>query len=216
MEANSNPPSKSPINILPGTGSLIGLCVVVHLGVYFFGDDFQRTLEFAAFSPKVLHLSLQGYILPYPVLSWLSPVTYGFLHGGWGHLGMNMAFLLAFGSGLERQMGAGRLWLFFLILTLASTLGSVAHYLLTDSASFMVGASGAVSGFLGAILRLRPHGGPAALAVYVGINIVIATFGGSIGGDMANVAWEAHVAGALAGYILLPIMFKRSIFTRHQ
>ena len=105
--------------------------------------------------------------------------------------------------------------MFFLVLDVLSTLGPIITYMLTGNGPFMIGASGAISGLLGGYLRLRPTGGLTALLVYIATNLAIALYGSSLGGELAYIAWEAHVAGAIAGYLLLPLA-RRNWFMRRR
>lgn len=85
----------------------------------------------------------------------LTPVTSMFLHGGWGHLLGNALFLWVFGNNVEDSMGRGRFVVFYLVCGLAAA----AAHVLVDPASPVptVGASGAISGVLGAYLILYPR-----------------------------------------------------------
>ena len=85
----------------------------------------------------------------------LTPVTSMFLHGGWGHLLGNGLFLWVFGNNIEDSMGRLRFLVFYLVCGLAAAATQVA----VDPASVvpMVGASGAISGVLGAYLVLYPR-----------------------------------------------------------
>jgi len=85
----------------------------------------------------------------------LTPITSMFLHGGWGHILGNALFLWVFGNNVEDSMGHVRFVVFYLVCGLAA---AAAHVLL-DPASPVptVGASGAISGVLGAYLVLYPR-----------------------------------------------------------
>ncbi len=85
----------------------------------------------------------------------LTPLTSMFLHGGWGHLLGNMLFFWVFGNNVEDSMGRGRFLLFYLICGLAA---AGAHVAVSASSPVpTVGASGAISGILGAYLILYPR-----------------------------------------------------------
>jgi len=85
----------------------------------------------------------------------LTPVTSIFLHGSWGHLLGNMLFLWVFGDNIEDIMGRGRFLLFYLICGVAA---AAAHILVQPGSPVpTVGASGAVSGIMGAYLVLYPQ-----------------------------------------------------------
>lgn len=84
----------------------------------------------------------------------LTPLTSMFLHGSWGHLLGNGLFLWVFGNNIEDSMGPGRFLVFYLLCGLAAA----GVHILVDPASPVptVGASGAISGILGAYLVLYP------------------------------------------------------------
>lgn len=88
-------------------------------------------------------------------INYLTPITSIFLHGGWGHILGNCLFLWVFGNNIEDSMGRGRFLAFYLICGVAAALAHV----LVDPGSPVptVGASGAISGVLGAYLVLYPR-----------------------------------------------------------
>ena len=151
-----------------------------------------------------------------------------FLHGGVFHLGGNMLYLWIFGDNLEDTLGHGRYLLFYLLSGLAAT---VAQTLAAPHSQVpMIGASGAVSGVLGAYLLLFPYATILTLftfgiffrfihvpaMVVLGFWIVVQFLNGfltySAGrGEMAGVAWFAHVGGFLAGMVLLFLLRPRAV-----
>ena len=90
----------------------------------------------------------------YPI-NLATPITSMFLHGGWAHLLGNCLFFWVFGNNVEDSMGHARFLAFYLICGLAAAAVHVA----VDPASPVptVGASGAISGIMGAYLVLYPH-----------------------------------------------------------
>jgi len=143
-------------------------------------------------------------------------ITSMFLHGSWMHLLGNMWFLWLFGNNIEDSMGRLRFVLFYLISGLAAAFGQIVTN--PDSIIPMVGASGAISGVMGAYLILYPR-----VKVYVLVPIFI--FFTSIAlpawmmlgywfliqlasgllsaGEMGGVAFWAHVGGFVAGVVLI-------------
>ena len=135
-----------------------------------------------------------------------------FMHGGFFHLAQNMLFLIVFGRGLEAALG-GRS---FLVLYLISgILASIAHvYFFPQSTAPLVGASGAISGVLGAYLMLFPHFRVLTLipiffyvttiripaAFFLGLWFLMQVLNSRMGG---MVAWYAHIGGFLAGFVLV-------------
>src|SRR4051812_15957824 len=88
-------------------------------------------------------------------INWLTPITSMFLHGSWGHILGNALFFWVFGNNIEDSMGPGRFLVFYLLCGL---LAAAAHVLTQPSSPIpTVGASGAISGVLGAYLVLYPR-----------------------------------------------------------
>jgi rhomboid protease GluP len=127
-------------------------------------------------------------------------VTHALLHGGLLHLGMNAAVLLGLGRLIGDRYGAGAILPLFLLSAIA---GGAVFALLNVSDIPMVGASGAVFGFLGVWTawdwqRHRAHGvstRPVVLRVVALLLINVLFFFG-LGG---MIAWEAHLGGYVAG-----------------
>ena len=84
-----------------------------------------------------------------------TPITSMFLHGGWGHLLGNLLFFWVFGNNVEDSMGRIRFLVFYL---LCGVIAAASHVVLDPTSPIpTVGASGAISGVLGAYLVLYPH-----------------------------------------------------------
>jgi membrane associated rhomboid family serine protease len=84
-----------------------------------------------------------------------TPLSSMFLHGGWGHLLGNLLFLWVFGNNVEDSMGRVRFLIFYL---LCGVIAAASHVVLDPTSPVpTVGASGAISGVLGAYLILYPH-----------------------------------------------------------
>jgi rhomboid family protein len=150
-------------------------------------------------------------------------VTSMFLHGSWMHLLGNMWFLWLFGNNVEDSMGRLRFLIFYLLCGLAAAMGQV----LTNPSSAipMVGASGAISGVMGAYLVLYPKVRVFALVflgffmtsvalpawMMLGYWLLIQFVSGlaAFGGDVGGVAFWAHVGGFVAGVVLVKL-FARS------
>src|SRR5574341_1319086 len=147
-------------------------------------------------------------------------ITSMFLHGSWMHLLGNMWFLWLFGNNVEDSMGRFRFIAFYFLTGLAADVGQI----VTNPASPipMVGASGAISGVMGAYLRLYPNVRVYTLVplgffitsmalpawVMLGYWFVIQFVSGlvSFGGGMgAGVAFWAHVGGFVVGVALVKL-----------
>ncbi|MDX1421630.1 MAG: rhomboid family intramembrane serine protease [Kiloniellales bacterium] len=142
----------------------------------------------------------------------LTLVTAQFLHGGWMHLIANMLYLWVFGDNVEDAMGHGRFLVFYLLCGLIAGLAHIAADPLSTVPT--LGASGAISGVLGAYLILFPKSRvlvpiiifPLYLPAYVLLVVWIlfqvgsAAAGGPVGG---GVAWWEHIGGFVAGAALV-------------
>ena len=146
-----------------------------------------------------------------------------FLHGSPLHVGGNMLYLWIFGDNVEDTLGHGRFLLFYLL----SGIAAAAAQTITSPTSTipMIGASGAVSGVLGAYLLLFPYATILTLMIFgffvrsvhipavivLGFWIVLQLINGwltvsasAMGrGESGGVAWFAHIGGFLGGMLLL-------------
>lgn len=149
-------------------------------------------------------------------------VTSMFMHGGFLHIAGNMLYLWIFGNNVEDATGRIRFIIFYLLCGLCA---AYAHALMNySSLTPMIGASGAVSGVLGAYLLLYPRARVVTL-VLIGFYVrtvevpamVVLGFWFALqflnallsSGSGGGVAWYAHVAGFAAGMLLIGL-FKRS------
>ena len=182
---------------------LIALCSAVELtllagdlGLIAIPRLRQTAYEFAGFWPGLL----SGWQPNYAAQPWLMFLTYGFLHGGPGHLGANMLTLWVLGRQTLEHVGARG----FAVLYIGSILGGALGYAwLAQTPQPMVGASGALFGLAGALLfwawrdRVANETGGWALvqvALYLlAINLVMYWV---LDGHLA---WQTHLAGFVAG-----------------
>ena len=138
---------------------------------------------------------------------WLTPFSHIFIHGDVMHLVFNLVMLVALGMFFEKTAGLQRTVYFFVLCCLA---GAATYFALSPfSPAPMVGASGGVSGFFAAILMVMHAQGRMGrfgqLARYgywpiVGLWLMLMLVIGFISG--ANVAWQAHTGGYIAGALL--------------
>ncbi len=157
--------------------------------------------------------------------------THMFLHGSWMHLIGNMWFLWLFGNNIEDSMSRPRFVAFYLLCGLAAAALQVAAD--PGSAIPMVGASGAISGVMGAYLVLFPRVRVftivplgffitnIALPAWVMLIywMVLQFVGGlsTIGAEgEGGVAFWAHVGGFVAGVVLVKLFASRSNLASHQ
>jgi len=159
-------------------------------------------------------------LVPHPVPLYATILTSMFVHGGLFHIAGNMLYLWIFGDNVEDRMGRTRFLVFYLLSGLAAALTQT--LVSPDSTIPMVGASGAISGVLGAYLVLFPHAGVVTLVIFgwfirlveipalvvLGFWIVVQVLSGvfTIGAQVGGVAWFAHIGGFFAGLIMaLPL-----------
>jgi membrane associated rhomboid family serine protease len=147
---------------------------------------------------------------------WETLLTSLFLHGGWTHVIMNSVALLAFGPPSARLLGIGArgattFFAFYLTCGVLGSLGFLAAA--SHDTGPLVGASGAIAGLLGGAARIiQGHGriGPmfgrtvlAMTAAWAVANVVLGVSGWTPGAAGMPVAWQAHLAGYLAGLLLI-------------
>jgi len=151
--------------------------------------------------------------------AFLPMVTSMFLHGGWMHLLGNMLFLWVFGGAVEDALGHFQ----YLILYFISGVGAAIVHTVFNWGSNVptVGASGAISGVMGAFIVLFPAARVATLIpalflfftvripafLMLGYWFFLQIFSGlaslGVGGQQGGVAWWAHVGGFLLGAVLV-------------
>jgi membrane associated rhomboid family serine protease len=165
-----------------------------------------------------------------PGPQYLNVLTSMFLHGGWMHLIGNMWFLWLFGNNVEDSMTRPRFIAFYVLCGLGAALAQV----MADPRSFvpMVGASGAISGVMGAYLVLYPKARvytivplgfiftTIALPAWVMLIywMVIQIFGGlaqTVAEEGGGVAFWAHIGGFVAGVVLIKFFAKSTHVLAH-
>ncbi len=182
------------------------------------------------------------YTIPFAEqdLGWLwSPITYSLLHGSWEHLIFNAFWMVAFGAPVVRRIGLTRFFIFWCLSAIAAVAFHTAlHW---GAMILVVGASGVVSGLMGAAARFvfSPSGrisrqfahlnrrltiaealSNRSVLVFSGIwfltNFLIGF--GQIFGSVAGgaVAWEAHIGGFLFGFFFFPLFDVATAETRRD
>lgn len=149
-----------------------------------------------------------------PGTPWRTLLSSMFLHGGWLHLLGNLWFLWVFGNNVEDSMGHRRFLAFYLICGIAAALAQVGAD--PDSTIPMVGASGAISGVMGAYAVLYPRVRIHTLVVLVVFFFRVSVPAWAMLGywfllqlasanvdQMGGVAFWAHAGGFLAGALLI-------------
>ena len=157
--------------------------------------------------------------------------TYAFIHADLLHIGLNLAWLLPFGTALARRFGA---WRYVAFMLVAAAAGALAHLVSHPGAMVpMIGASASISGAMAAAMRfVFQQGGPLGLwrgesdgaayrvpapplsatlrdprfliflAVWIGLNALFGLGTVSIGEEGQEIAWQAHIGGFFAGLFL--------------
>lgn len=214
----------NPTEITPFvTVALIASCILVFL--------YQTTLppepgETFVFQYGAIPALVFGRAEPPPELvgipAYVTLLTSMFLHGGWMHLIGNMLYLWIFGNNIEDVMGHVKFVIFYVT---CGILAALSHAFTDPSSTIpMVGASGAISGVLGAYLLLFPRAqvlvfipmGFASRTMYVPAAIVLGLWfllqllsgGLSMNTKGGGVAFFAHIGGFIAGMGLIGV-FKR-------
>ena len=151
-----------------------------------------------------------------------------FLHGGWMHIIGNMWFLFIFGDNIEDRLGHGNYFVFYILSGLAAAIVQILSSV--NSSVPTIGASGAISGVLGAYLVIFPRAKIVTLIpiffffdiidisafLFIGFWFLMQFVSGiqSLGFDTSGgIAWWAHVGGFVAGILMVPVFKKREITT---
>lgn len=206
------------------TVTFIVICVLVFLWQLSLGEDLQRMIYSLGAIPATVvgdaTLSPDLQLIP----PWMTMFTSMFMHGGWLHLLGNMLYLWIFGNNVEDAMGHVRFAGFYLLCGIAAAMAQALPN--PDSTTPMIGASGAISGVLGAYLLLYPH---ARVLVAVPLGFILYTMriragfvlafwfllqmlsSAASGQQEGGVAFAAHIGGFVAGMILIPFFKYRHV-----
>jgi membrane associated rhomboid family serine protease len=204
------------------TMTLIIINVLVFLYQWSLGANLEHFIRAYAIVPAEIST---GHDLPpdIPFPVYVTLITAMFMHGGFMHIFGNMIYLWVFGNNIEDALGRGRFLVFYL---LCGILAGLAHVIFNVHSRIpSLGASGAISGVLGAYLVMFPRG---RVKILIGFRMVTQTsawvaLGGwillqlisgflSLGAtaeNAAGVAFWAHIGGFFAGMVLGPLMRRR-------
>jgi membrane associated rhomboid family serine protease len=233
---DDNPTLETPVV----TVLLIGLNVATWILVQGMGSDpalARSVCELGLVPAEFLGRVLPGTQVPLsPTQScvlgveghWYTPLSSMFLHGGWFHLIGNMWFLWLFGNNVEDSMGRLRYLAFYLLCGLAA---AAAQTLMSPSSVVpMVGASGAISGVMGAYVFLYPRVRVHMLVVLfvfitriavpaylmIGYWFLLQLLGGAAAQGEGGVAFWAHVGGFVAGLLLINAFKDPELVRKHR
>jgi membrane associated rhomboid family serine protease len=213
--SDDNPVRHTPVM----TWLLILACVFVYGWEVSLGKDMAQAVNILGFTPQTLLKpeDAPSHMMGVPPIATIFISM--FLHGSILHLAGNMLYLWIFGDNIEDAMGHARFTLFYLICGAAAALTMA--YMDPTSQVPMVGASGAISGVLGAYLLLYPRSRiteviplgiifipfriPAIWVVGIWFATQLVTAALTDPGQ-PGVAWWAHVGGFVAGMILTPFL----------
>lgn len=208
----------NPTRIRPVvTYAVMAACAAIFLWQLGLGPSGNEAVVYAlGFVPAVVfggaELPQQLVWVPAP----LTIVTSMFLHGGLLHLAGNLLYLWIFGDNIEDRMGHGRFVAFYVLCGVAAALAQALPDI--DSGIPMIGASGAISGVLGAYALMFPR---ARVLVAVPVFVVLYTVrlpavfvlglwfvgqllsSAAMSSAGAGVAFRAHIGGFVAGVLLV-------------
>lgn len=233
------PPSgHEPIFLLPGAiTALVGVLVAVHLAsTLVLNPEGQGELVlWFAFQPY--RIVLAGYDPSFAMPLLWTPFSHAFLHAGWEHLLINVAWLVIFATPVARRYGAGPMLALFLL----SAAGGAALFAATTlhSQIYLIGASGGVAGLTGAAIRFifqpilvgrDPETGERVvlgrrLATIAGVfvnprsrwfTLIWLALNAAVPlvplltGTSLSIAWQAHLGGFATGFLLVGL-FERKV-----
>ncbi len=215
----------NPLKVIRFQGMTLAI-VVVNVIVFLLTGalakpDFTSAIatNYGVVPVELLH---PGFVVPVAVQFVPEPLTlfsYMFLHGGWMHLIFNMAFVWVFADNVEDAFGHMGFVLFYLLCGVAAAF--IHATMQPDSPAPMIGASGAVSGVLGAYILLYPKARlwvffylpipfriPAVIVLGLWFALqVLNVFSPDTEGQA--VAWWAHIGGFAAGLVLTLLLRSR-------
>ena len=208
---DDNPTTLTPFVTI---GLIVLNCLVFFYQVSLGPKEEEFVLSLAAIPADVFH---QRPMVGNPLVPpWLTVFTSMFLHANILHLGGNMLYLWIFGNNIEDVMGHGRFVLFFLLV---GGMAAFTHAVVAPSSTLpMIGASGAISGVMGAYFVLYPTARVDVLFLFFLLPVPavfligfwfalqlfsgVATFGTAQGASEGVAVW-AHVGGFVTGLVIV-------------
>jgi len=200
------------------TWALIGVNTLVFLFEIALPHSTREVLfQYFGLIPARITSSEWAELHGFPPGAYFTFLTHLFLHGGWVHFLGNMWTLWIFGDNVEDRMGHLRFFIFYILCGIAAALVHILIHPLSPIPT--IGASGAISGVLGAYLVMFPLARIIVMVpififpfffeipavIYLGYWYLIQIFSGTLSlalpGEVGGVAWWAHVGGFLAGVL---------------
>jgi membrane associated rhomboid family serine protease len=183
MPSKDNETAQPIINMPPVTKYFLGLIIAVHLIITFALSDQEAANIYTTygFIPAFWNSDL-----PFKAVTLMTPLSHMLLHGSWLHIAMNAVMLMAFGSGVERGLGAKNMIFIFIFSGLCGI--GLQYALDPDSIHPVIAESGGLSGLFAAafvlIGRMQKQRGmpPSNLWKFIGIWVVISLVFGFFGG----------------------------------
>lgn len=230
------PRSREPVfNVPPIVIATVAVLVLVHLAREFLltdEEDVAFILRFAFIPARYgTDLTVRGVFPGGFAADLWTFFTYAFIHADIMHIGLNLAWLLPFGTALARRFGAWRYTVFMLVMAAFGALAHLVSHL--GAVEPLIGASAAISGAMAAAMRfIFQQGGPLGvfregpdagyrvpakslaatlrdprfllfLVVWLGLNALFGFGTISFGQEAGQeIAWQAHVGGFFAGLLL--------------
>jgi len=188
-------------------------------------------LKITSFGKAPVIYSIHGMVIKSDVPVWITLFTCMFLHGGFFHLAGNMLYLWIFGNNVEDRLGHFRFLIFYLLCGIFATL--IHSFVTPHSPVPMIGASGAISGVLGAYMIAFPWAKVETLVfffffittvevpafIFIGVWFFMQYLNGvaTLTARMpTGVAWFAHIGGFISGVVLYRLFPKRSSSSRKK
>lgn len=216
---------------------LISLCCIIYITQnYLISEEhhFIFMLNFSFIPARFTYGA--GFADP---AAWFTMLSYSFMHGSFAHLAVNMVWLAAFGSPLAGRIGTSKILIFWMLTSIVAVL---THYAIYPTSNIpLVGASGAISGMMGAAARygfrrVPMHSGHKNISAFAGpllpiltaltyrpvitfvgiwfiINIITGIYSAEETG-LASIAWEAHIGGFIAGFFSIALFDKPHAYDR--